>query len=148
MANTLTVKTSYTAGISTNSEGFCPCVKKHFDASKLGIAANAVVVALKLPEGSILKHIVVDVKTAGTGTIYVGNHIGATTTGVGTTTANAYNGGATINLATLGKTLTTPTAVLVAADTFIVLTFSAAEAAVVFDVIAVVEVIDLDAVAN
>lgn len=148
MANTLTVTTAYTAGITTNSEGFTPVVTKHFDASKLAIAANAVVVALKVPEGSILRHVIVDVKTAGLGAVKLGNHVGALS--AGDTDSDLYSGsGADIALTATGKTLTSPAAAAIAAaDTYIVLEFTAAEAALVLDVTAIVDVFDLAAATN
>lgn len=148
MANTLTVTTAYTAGITTNSEGFTPVVTKHFNASKLAIAANAVVVALKVPEGSILRHVIVDVKTAGLGAVKLGNHVGALS--AGDTDSDLYSGsGADIALTATGKTLTSPAAAAIAAaDTYIVLEFTAAEAALVLDVTAIVDVFDLAAATN
>ena len=149
MANTLTVTTAYSAGITTNSEGFTPVVTKHFDASKLAIAANAVVVALKVPEGSILRHVIVDVKTVGVGAVKVGNHVGALT--VGDTDSDLYSGNGTdIALTSTGKTLKTvaiANRAITAADTYIVLEFTAAEAAAVIDVTAIVDVFDLASVA-
>jgi len=150
MANTLTVKTNYTAGIITRSEGFTPIVAKHFDASKVGIAANAVVVALKVPEGSVLRALVVDVKTAGLGAVKVGNHVGALSAGA--TDSDLYSGaGTNISLTATGKTLyTVPIAsrAVAAADTYIVLEFTAAESAAVIDVSAIVDVFDVDAATN
>ena len=148
MANTLTVTTGYSAGVQLNSEGFTPVVTKHFDASKIGIAANAVVVALKVPEGSILRHIIVDVKTAGLGAVKVGNHVGALS--AGDTDSDLYSGSGTdLALTATGKTLYSPAAAAIAAaDTYIVLEFTAAESALVLDVTAIVDVFDLAAATN
>lgn len=150
MANNLTVKTNYTAGITTRSEGFTPIVCKHFDASKLGIAANAVVVALKVPEGSVLRALVVDVKTAGLGAVKVGNHVGALSAGA--TDSDLYSGSGTdLDITATGKKLYTvaiASRAVAAADTYIVLEFTAAESAAVLDVSAIVDVFDVDAATN
>jgi hypothetical protein len=149
MANTLTVTTAYTAGITTNSEGFTPVVTKHFDASKVGIAANAVVVALKVPQGSVLRAVVLDVKTAGVGAVKLGNHVGALN--AGDTDSDLYSGSGTdIALTSTGKTLKTvaiASRAITAADTYIVCEFTAAESAAVIDVTAIVDVFDLASVA-
>lgn len=150
MANTLTVITNYAAGIITRSEGFTPIVAKHFDASKLAIAANAVVVALKVPEGSILRSIVVDVKTAGLGAAKVGNHVGALS--AGDTDSDLYSGSGTdLALTATGKTVYTVAIAdraAAAANTYIVLEFTAAESAAVIDVSAIVDVFDVESVTN
>lgn len=152
MANTLTVTTGYTEGVSVQCDGFTPVIKKHFDTSVVGMAANAEIVALKVPEGSILRHVIIDVKTAGTADVHVGNHIGNLTSSAITTDPDAYTGSETgdeIDLAILGKTLiASPTAAIVAADHYIVVKPLAAESAAVFDIIAVVDVFDVAAYRN
>lgn len=150
MANTLTVKTNYAAGVTAFSEGFTPIVKKRLDASEIGIAANAVVVALKVPEGSVLRSVVIDVKTAGVGAVKVGTHIGALSAGA--TDSDAFSGSGTdLALTATGKTLYTvaiASRAIAAADTYIVLEFTAAESAAVLDVIAIVDVFDVASVTN
>ena len=149
MANTLTVTTDYTAGITLNSEGFTPVVTKHFDASKVGIAANAVAVALKVPEGSVLRAVVVDVKTAGVGAVKVGNHVGELTAGA--TDSDLFSGDTNLDITSTGKTVYTvaiASRAITAANTFIVLEFTAAETAAVIDVHAIVDVFDLASVAE
>lgn len=152
MANTLTVKTNYAAGVTAFSEGFTPIVKKRLDASELGIDANAVVVALKVPEGSVLRSVVIDVKTAGAAqsTVKVGTHIGALT--AGTTDSDAFSGdGTNLALDALGKTVYTvaiASRAVAAADTYIVLEFDAAQSAAVLDVIAIADIFDVASVTN
>ena len=152
MANTLTVKTNYAAGVTAFSEGFTPIVKKRLDASELGIAANAVVVALKVPEGSVLRSVVIDVKTAGVAqsTVKVGTHIGALTAGA--TDSDAFSGsGTNLALDALGKTVYTvaiASRAVAAADTYIVLEFDAAQSAAVLDVIAIADIFDVASVTN
>lgn len=148
MANTLTVKTGYTEGVTTRSDGFTPVVCKRFDAASLGIAANAQVVALKVPEGCILRYVIIDVKTVGTGTLAVGSHVGGLAdTGI-TTATTTYSSSSPADLTALGKTLYTPSAAIVAASHYIVITPSAAQAAAVFEVTAIVDVFDVEAYAG
>lgn len=151
MANTLTVKTNYAAGVTAFSEGFTPIVKKRLDASELGIAANAVVVALKVPEGSVLRSVVIDVKTAGVAqsTVKVGTHIGALSAGA--TDSDAFSGVTNLALDALGKTVYTvaiASRAVAAADTYIVLEFDAAQSAAVLDVIAIADIFDVASVTN
>jgi len=147
MANTLTVKTDFVEGISVGCDGFSPVVRKRFDTSVLGMAANAQIVAFKVPEGCIIRHVIVDVKTAGTATIYVGSHIGALT--AGDTDPEDYTSGDVINLATPGKHIVeSPAVAIIAANHYVVVNPQAAESAAVFDVLAVVEVFDVDAYTN
>jgi hypothetical protein len=149
MANTLTKIDTYTAGITVRSGGFTPVVVNRFDASKVPIAANAEVVALKVPEGSILRHIIVDVKVvAAAGTLGIGRHVGGLSDAGVTTTPTTYSDQTPFDLTVLGKTLYSPTAAIVAANHFLVFKSSAAQAACVFEITAVVDVFDLDAVTN
>jgi hypothetical protein len=149
MSNTLTKKDTYTAGITVRSGGFTPVVTNRFEAGKDPIAANAEVVALKVPEGSILRHIIVDVKVpAAAGTLGIGRHVGGLNdTGV-TTAPTAYSDQTPLDLTVAGKTLYSPTEAIVAANHFLVFKSSAAQAACVFEVTAVVDVFDLVAVTN
>jgi hypothetical protein len=149
MANTLTVKTDFVEGISVGCDGFSPVVRKRFDTSVLGMAANAQIVAFKVPEGCIIRHVIVDVKTAGTATVHVGSHIGALTAGGGDTDPDDYTPGGAINLATPGKHIAeSPAVAIIAANHYVVVNPQAAESAAVFDVLAVVEVFDVDAYTN
>lgn len=149
MANTLTVTTDYTAGVPGRCDGFTPVIDKHFDASKVGIAAAAQIVAFKVPEGSIVRHVIVNVKTAGVGTLHVGKHVGGLSDSAITTDPDFYTASTPVDLTAVGKTMcAAPTAALVLADHYVVVLPSAANTSAVFDVIAVVDVFDVDAYTN
>lgn len=146
MANTLTVIKDYTSGVSSTCDGFTPTVQKHFDASQVEIAAAAQIVALQVPKGSIIRGIVVDVKTAGVGTLHVGTHVGGLSDAGVTTAPTTYSGEDAVDLTAVGKTLVkSPTAALTPADHFVVVNPSAKNASAVFDVYAIVDVFDVDA---
>lgn len=149
MANTLTVKTGFTSGVTSRSSGFAPCIAKTFDMVKLPMAANAQVVAFKVPKGSILKRIIVDVKKVGSaGTLAVGTHVGGLSDSGITTAPTTYTDAAPVDMEVLGKTLFSPTAAIVAADHFVVVKPSAAQAAAVIEITAIVDVFDVSVCAD
>lgn len=106
MASTVTVTTLLGRGVETGREGYGPVIRQRFNtvATADNIAANAIVAAIKIPEGSIPRRLAVVVKTAasGTCTIKVGSNTGGLGTD-GTTDTDAYSGnGTNLNLAATG----------------------------------------------
>ena len=148
MANTLTVKTGYSKGVTLRSGGFTPVVTRYFKTTLDGIAANAQIAALALPTGSILRHLIVDVKKPGAGTLAVGKHTGGLNDPAANTVTNTYSASTPIDLTAVGKTLYSPAAALTAADTYVVVTPNAAQAVAEFEVTAIVDVFDVSAYAE
>lgn len=104
MATTVTVTSLIGRGVETGREGYGPVIRQRIDTTSEKIAANEIVAALKIPEGSIPRRLAVVVKTAasGTCTIKVGNNTGGLGAD-GTTDTDAYSGESTnLNLAATG----------------------------------------------
>lgn len=107
MASTVTVTSLIGRGVETGREGYGPVIRQHIDTTSENIAANAIVAAVKIPEGSIPRRLAVVVKTAASGTCTI--KVGKNTGGLGadgSTDTDAYSGENTnLNLAATGTTV-------------------------------------------
>lgn len=107
MASTVTVTSLIGRGVETGREGYGPVIRQRIDTKSEKVAANAIVAAVKIPEGSIPRRLAVVVKKAASGTCTI--KVGKNTGGLGadgSTDTDAYSGnGTNLNLAATGTTV-------------------------------------------
>lgn len=146
MASTVTVTSLIGRGVETGREGYGPVIRQRIDTTSENIAANAIVAAVKIPEGSIPRRLAVVVKTAasGTCTIKVGKNTGGLGTD-GTTDTDAYSGnGTNLNLAATGTTVYDLDGTPAAAGSGDYIVFEAANAIAggIFDFVLFADIVD------
>jgi hypothetical protein len=145
MASTVTVTTLLGRGVETGREGYGPVIRQRFNTNSETIAANAIVAALKIPEGSIPRRLAVVVKevASGTCTIKVGNNTGGLGS-AGTTDTDLYSVSSNLNLAALGTTIYALDGTPAAAGSGDYIVFEAANAitGAVFDFVLFADIVD------
>lgn len=147
MASTVTITSLLGRGVETGREGYGPVIRQRFNtvATADNIAANAIVAALKIPEGSIPRRLAVVVKTAasGTCTIKVGKNTGGLST-AGTTDTDAYSTTTNLNLAATGTTVYDLDGTPAAAGSGDYIVFEAANAIAggIFDFVLFADIVD------
>ena len=147
MASTVTVTSLIGRGVETGREGYGPVIRQRFNtvATADNIAANAIVAALKIPEGSIPRRLAVVVKTAASGTCTI--KVGKNTGGLGadgTTDTDAYSGDTNLNLAATGTTVYELDGTPAAAGSGDYIVFEAANAIAggIFDFVLFADIVD------
>lgn len=146
MASTVTVTSLIGRGVETGREGYGPVIRQRIDTTSENIAANAIVAALKIPEGSIPRRLAVVVKTAasGTCTIKVGNNTGGLGAD-GSTDTDAYSASTNLNLAATGTTvyeLDSTAAAAAGSGDYIVFEAANAIAGGIFDFVLFADIVD------
>ena len=147
MASTVTVTSLIGRGVETGREGYGPVIRQRFNtvATADNIAANAIVAALKIPEGSIPRRLAVVVKTAASGTCTI--KVGKNTGGLGadgTTDTDAYSVSTNLNLAATGTTVYELDGTPAAAGSGDYIVFDAANAIAggIFDFVLFADIVD------
>lgn len=147
MASTVTVTSLIGRGVETGREGYGPVIRQRFNtvATADNIAANAIVAALKIPEGSIPRRLAVVVKTAASGTCTI--KVGKNTGGLGadgTTDTDAYSVSTNLNLAATGTTVYELDSTAAAAGSGDYIVFEAANAIAggIFDFVLFADIVD------
>ena len=147
MASTVTVTSLIGRGVETGREGYGPVIRQRFNtvATADNIAANAIVAALKIPEGSIPRRLAVVVKTAASGTCTI--KVGKNTGGLGadgTTDTDAYSVSTNLNLAATGTTVYELDSTAAAAGSGDYIVFDAANAIAggIFDFVLFADIVD------
>lgn len=147
MASSVTITSLLGRGVETGREGYGPVIRQRFNtvATSEKIAANEIVAALKIPEGSIPRRLAVVVKTAasGTCTIKVGNNTGGLGAD-GTTDTDAYSVSTNLNLAATGTTVYELDSTAAAAGSGDYIVFEAANAIAggIFDFVLFADIVD------
>lgn len=147
MASTVTVTSLIGRGVETGREGYGPVIRQRFNtvATADNIAANEIVAALKIPEGSIPRRLAVVVKTAASGTCTI--KVGKNTGGLGadgTTDTDAYSVSTNLNLAATGTTVYELDSTAAAAGSGDYIVFEAANAIAggIFDFVLFADIVD------
>jgi hypothetical protein len=147
MASSVTITSLLGRGVETGREGYGPVIRQRFNtvATADNIAANEIVAALKIPEGSIPRRLAVVVKTAASGTCTI--KVGKNTGGLGadgTTDTDAYSVSTNLNLAATGTTVYELDSTAAAAGSGDYIVFEAANAIAggIFDFVLFADIVD------